>query len=79
MPRRCRGIRGDVGIAPYGGEQGVRSYNVSPSGASRHLSYASLRTTQCEHWAASQREAGDSAPAGAGCGFPRPVCGLGSE
>ena len=20
MPRRCRGIRGDVGIAPYGGE-----------------------------------------------------------
>ena len=31
MPRRCRGIRGDVGIAPYGGEQGVRSQNVSPS------------------------------------------------
>ena len=29
------------------------------------------RTTQCEHWAASQREAGSSAPAGAGNGFPR--------
>ena len=27
MPRRCRGIRGDEGIAPYGREQGVRSQN----------------------------------------------------
>ena len=31
MPRRCRGIRGDVGIAPYGRATRVRSYNVSPS------------------------------------------------
>ena len=29
MPRRCRGIRGDVGIAPYGRATRVRSYNVS--------------------------------------------------
>ena len=31
MPRRCRGVRGDVGIAPYGRFVEVRSYNVSPS------------------------------------------------
>ena len=31
MPRRCRGIRGDEGIAPYGRSIEVRSYNVSPS------------------------------------------------
>ena len=31
MPRRCRGIRGDVGIAPYGRFIEVCSYNVSPS------------------------------------------------
>ena len=29
MPRRCRGIWGDVGIAPYGGAQGVLADNVS--------------------------------------------------
>ena len=27
MPRRCRGIRGDVGIAPYGRATGVWAYN----------------------------------------------------
>ena len=41
MPRRCRGIRGDEGIAPYGRATRVRWVNVSPSGASRCLSYAS--------------------------------------
>ena len=43
MPRRCRGIRGDVGIAPYGRATRVRSYNVSPSGASRCLSHRGRR------------------------------------
>ena len=31
MPRRCRGIRGDEGIAPYGRATRVQTYNVSPS------------------------------------------------
>ena len=32
MPRRCRGIRGDVGIAPYEGATGVRwSTSLPPS------------------------------------------------
>ena len=69
MPRRCRGIRGDVGIAPYGRATRVWSYNVSPSVmAEGHDTSVTLRrTTQCapqgyllrgEHWAALQREAG---------------------
>ena len=30
MPRRCRGIRGDVGIAPYEGATGVRWSTALP-------------------------------------------------
>ena len=32
MPRRCRGIWGDVGIAPYGGAQGVLADNADNIG-----------------------------------------------
>ncbi len=32
MPRRCRGIRGDEGIAPYGEAQGVFADNADNIG-----------------------------------------------
>ncbi len=64
---RLRARRGDVGIAPYGRAQGVRSCNVSPSVKTEGFDTSATlrRTTQCEHWAASQREARR------GCGLPR--------
>ena len=39
MPRQHRGIRGDVGIAPYGREQGVRLHigRVGQSPAPTHV------------------------------------------
>ena len=37
MPRRCRGIRGDVGIAPYGRFQGVRCFGRT--GSSDHAEH----------------------------------------
>ena len=48
-----------VGIAPYGGVQGVRTCNGSPSVKTFGFDTSATlrRTTQCEHWAASQREA----------------------
>ena len=49
--------RGDEGIAPYGRATRVRSYNVSPSGASRHLSYASPHNPVCTPRALASRRA----------------------
>ena len=78
MPRRCRGIRGDEGIAPYGRATRVQTYNVSPSvSASRcHLPHRGRQgdggtdshASDIGRWLGMTRQEGrlwSSAPAGA--------------
>ena len=68
MPRRCRGVRGDVGIAPYGRFIEVRSYNVSPS-----VMVEGHDTSLCEG-------GGDFRACGRGRRIPTPVTSVtGSE
>ena len=66
-----------VGIAPYGGVQGVRTCNGSPSVKTFGFDTSATlrRTTQCEHWAASQREALKGRLAGGGL-MPRRCRGI---
>ena len=57
-------------IAPYAT---ALPWHISPSVKTFGFATSATlrRTTQCEHWAASQRGRGEAAPAGAGDGFPR--------